>query len=58
MADRLRAEARLGVWDATEHARTIAQVRALVGDETYERLHAVGRALSMPAIATAVGRAR
>ena len=54
MADRLRAEARVGVWDPAERERTIAAVREVVGDATFTRCHAEGRAMSMPAIVEAV----
>jgi predicted ATPase/DNA-binding SARP family transcriptional activator len=54
MADRLRAEARLRVWAPAEHERTVATLLKTLGRERYDRLHAEGHALPLPAVVEAV----
>ncbi len=57
MADRLRAEARAGTWDAAERARTVDLVTAALGRDDYERRRSAGHAMNLPAIAEAVAAA-
>jgi hypothetical protein len=54
MADRLRAEARLRVSAPVELQQTVASLATALGGERYERLHAEGHALSLPAIVDTV----
>jgi predicted ATPase len=54
MADRLRAESRLRVSAPVELRETIATLATALGEVRYERLHAEGHALPLPAIVDAV----
>ncbi len=50
MADRIRAEARVRIWDPDRHARVIASLRAAVPQLSFDEIHAEGHALAIPAI--------
>jgi predicted ATPase/DNA-binding SARP family transcriptional activator len=54
MADRVRAEARLGYWNEAQHDRSVDAARTALGDEAFHRLHAEGHSLAIPAIVAAV----
>lgn len=54
MADRVRAEARLGSWDPGRQERVTAAIRGAVGEDDFRRLHAEGHAVAFPFIPDAV----
>ena len=53
MADRVRAESSVRLWDAEQHERTIVSLRLALGDEELARLRAEGHALPLAAMAEA-----
>jgi predicted ATPase/class 3 adenylate cyclase len=54
MADRMRAEARVRVWDGDRHARVVASLRDSMDPRSFDEIHAAGRALGLPAIIASV----
>jgi hypothetical protein len=50
MADRIRAEARVRIWDPDRHTRVVALLRAAVPRRSFDEIHAEGHALAIPAI--------
>ena len=53
MADRVRAESSVRLWDAEQHERTIVALRLALGDDGLARLRADGHALPLAAMAEA-----
>jgi predicted ATPase/DNA-binding SARP family transcriptional activator len=54
MADRMRAEGHVGVWDTVQHDRVLATLREKLPDDEFRRLHALGHALTPEAMVNTV----